>query len=237
MNRMTVIQQIIDKINARVYLEIGVSRGKVLLRIKAPYKFGVDPKLKLSIDKKIKRRLGLLGARLFEITSDRFFNEFSHKILSNGIDVAFVDGLHTYEQTLRDVENCLRYLNKNGVIVMHDCNPLSYAIAYSVKESTKEISELIRNGEIPGWNNSWCGDVWKTLVHLRIVHSDLNIFTLDLDWGLGIITRGKDTSLDGLTIDELRNSDYLFLERNRERLLHLKPPKYLYEFLNTLQVT
>ncbi len=69
------------------------------------------------------------------------------------------------------------------------------------------------------------------MVQLRIEHSDLNIFTLDLDWGLGIITKGNGIKLDKISIHELEESDYSFLEADREHLINLKPPSYLADFI------
>ena len=53
------------------------------------------------------------------MTSDEFFtNHRSH------FDLVFIDGLHTHEQSLRDVANALCSLSgSDSVIVMNDCIP------------------------------------------------------------------------------------------------------------------
>ena len=33
--------------------------------------------------------------------------------------------MHTYEQSLHDTINCLKYLKNDGYIILHDCNPKS----------------------------------------------------------------------------------------------------------------
>ena len=38
-------------------------------------------------------------------------------------DVIFIDGLHEYYQIRKDVINSLKYLDKNGYIVIHDLFP------------------------------------------------------------------------------------------------------------------
>ncbi len=43
MKRSDLIQKIVGAVNARTYLEIGISGGKNFFRIKAKYKFAVDP--------------------------------------------------------------------------------------------------------------------------------------------------------------------------------------------------
>lgn len=238
MNRLSVINDIITSIQAQSYLEIGVHAGSVFFNVEVPMKYGVDPKFLFSISETledkplfINGKLCFLDANLYELTSDQFFEIYAPDDLKDGIDVVFVDGLHTYEQSLKDVKNCLPYLNDGGVIIMHDCNPLSYATAYPAKKSMDEVLNLAKQGEIPGWNYNWNGDVWKALVHLRVEYDSLNIFTLDLDWGLGIITSGKGDKIENILLKDIQEADYSFLERNRETLLNLKPPKYLYEAL------
>jgi hypothetical protein len=114
------------------------------------------------------------------------------------LDVVFVDGLHTYQQALKDVNNSLINLNEKGVIIIHDCNPPHEAAAYPA-DSYDHAASL----SLPGWTGEWCGDVWKTICYLRSHRNDLKIFVLDCDYGLGIVMRGEpDNDLD-ITEDEL----------------------------------
>lgn len=237
MNRLSVLQKIIHRINAKTYLEIGVQTGVIISNIDAPVKIGVDPNFLLSKKLKLMKLVGLLDFKAIEKTSDAFFESDADRILKSGIDVALIDGHHTYNQALKDAQNCLRYLKPSGVIVMHDCNPNNYACAYPIKdaESVDDVIKLADAGELPGWNGSWSGDVWKAIVHLRIINQDLNIFTLDLDWGLGIITSGKGKPLSDISVADLQKMDYWSLEKNREVLLNLKHPKYLDEFLKQIK--
>jgi hypothetical protein len=48
MNRLTVIQDVINKVKAHRYLEIGVFKGDVLFNLKAPERIAVDPKFNFS---------------------------------------------------------------------------------------------------------------------------------------------------------------------------------------------
>jgi hypothetical protein len=235
MNRLSVLQRIINHFNGQTYLEIGVQTGAIISNIHAPNKIGVDPKFLFPRKLRLKKLLGLTGFKALETTSNAFFEKEADKILYDGIDVALIDGQHTYGQSLTDVENCLKYLNPSGVIVMHDCNPLNYASAYPIQESEslEDVMKLAEAGELPGWNGSWSGDVWKTIIHLRIKNKNLNIFTLDLDWGLGMISRGEGNGLGKLSLEDLQHMDYWALEKNRTELLNLKHPKYLDEFLKT----
>jgi hypothetical protein len=234
MDRLSVLQKISDAIHARTYLEIGVQTGGVISRLKVSTRIGVDPFPMLSRGLRLKTLLGISGFRIFPKTSDAFFADDAETVLRNGLDLAFVDGLHTYAQALRDAQNCLRWLSPGGVIVLHDCNPLCFASAYPVKQRIEEAGEAAARGEIPGWTGEWNGDVWKALVHLRLQEPGLKVLTLDLDQGLGILVRGAGTKLEGVGVADLAAADYHFLERNRERLLDLKPADYLDTFLCSL---
>lgn len=232
MNRLTVLQKIINQTNANNYLEIGVCEGDIISRLQCPNKIGVDPSFQLRLVNQVRRFIPSSSYKTFECTSDDFFIKYAESELKNGLDVAFVDGLHTYDQTLKDIENCLKYLNPTGFIVVHDCNPLNSAGGYPVKNSIDEVLEAASKGEVPGWNGCWNGDVWKALVYLRSERNDLNIFTLDLDWGLGIISYGKPIEEINYTAQAIDEMDFEFFDKNRNKLIQLKEPKFLDSFLS-----
>jgi len=166
-------------------------------------------------------------AKYHESTSDNYFPRIDS---TDNFDVVFIDGFHTYEQSLRDVINSLGKLNENGVIVMHDCNPLHYAAAYPAK-SFEHAMQL----NLPGWNGAWQGDVWKTICFLRSIRNDLRIFVLDCDCGLGIITRGEPKNCLNLSKDDLFRMTYDDLKNDREKLLNLKDESYLSAFLESVR--
>lgn len=226
MNRIDVIQQIIDKTGAKHYLEIGVSTGHCFLSIKARRKVAVDPKFKLPLKRKLKTLWHNWRSQYYELTSDDFFATIK---LSHGFDVVFVDGKHTYQQSLHDVENALRVLGRQGVIIMHDCNPTNASVAHPA-DSPAQVASL----GLPGWTGAWMGDVWKTICHLRSQRPDLRIFVLDCDCGLGIITRGAAGQMLDLAVPELCKLGYDDLAKNRRQWLNLQPEDYFSEFLQTL---
>ena len=49
----------------------------------------------------------------------------SFKKIKNKFDIIFLDGLHTYEQTINDIKNSiLTYLNQTmELLLVHDCLP------------------------------------------------------------------------------------------------------------------
>lgn len=227
MDKIDIIQTIINKTKAHTYLEIGVHKGHTFLRVKAKYKIAVDPYYLISTRKKIDwafKNISNFSAKYYKLTSDDFF---ARPILTRGLDVVFVDGLHTFKQSLKDVENALLHLNENGVIVMDDCNPPNEAAAYPA-QSLDHAASL----NLPGWTGEWCGDVWKTICHLRSFEKDLNVFVLDCNHGIGIITRGKPDSLLNFAEEELDHLTYDKLANQRKKLLNLKGKEFLDSFLN-----
>ena len=111
MNRIQTIQKILDKIQGEFYLEIGVDKGESFKPIQAPLKVGVDPFPKFE------------DSQVRVMESDDFFAQYEEEFGDKKIDVCFIDGMHSYEQTYKDVNNALKHLSDKGYIVMHDCSP------------------------------------------------------------------------------------------------------------------
>jgi methyltransferase family protein len=137
------------------------------------------------------------------MTSDDFFANETASLEQHGIDVALIDGLHTYGQVVRDVENTLRYLRDDGVIVLHDCNP---AHASSACPVTSYADFRAQNH---WWNLRWSGDVWKAIVHLHSTRDDLRIAVLNCDFGVGLVRKGLPESkgIAGIAIVLLGGAD------------------------------
>lgn len=231
MHRLDVLNLIISKIKAKKYLEIGVDKGKVFLKVNVNKKLAVDPVLKIPFKKKLSsciKDYHNIFNEYFEITSDKFFEiKQNHLKALSGIDLIFVDGLHAYEQAYRDVLNSLKYVSQKGIIIMHDCNPST--------ESEAKTECLPQNDSTSTEDKSgslWCGDVWKAVVRLRSERAYLNIFVLDCDFGIGLISNGKNESALNLDEKSISNLEYSDLDKNRQTLLNLKQPEYLHKFLD-----
>lgn len=237
MTRIEVLNAIILKKNVKNYLEIGVNRGKCLFNIKGGEKrFAVDPFFNFNVWKKIKaiaKNADNLKNDYFEVTSDVFFEQNQKLLSENKTDLAFIDGLHTYKQCLTDTLNTVNYLDKNGIIVLHDCNPLDELAAFpavSIDDAREQLKDNIN------WKNIWNGDVWKVIVYVRKHHPELTAFVLDTDHGLGFIYKKERTSLPQF-FDVLENIDelgYEFFDKNREELIDLKPVSYFDTFLKII---
>ncbi len=229
MDRLSIIQTVTKMRGARTYLEIGVASGAVFFRVKAKYKIAVDPRFGFSKIKQIRyliKNPWNVRNKYYEMTSDEYFKRRSSDIEQRGIDIAFVDGLHTFEQSLKDVQNCLQYLNKDGTIILHDCSPPSESAAFLAASLDHAIS-----ANLPGWTGDWCGDVWKTIVYLRSLDHNLRIFVLDCDMGVGIITRGSPDAMLDFTKEQIDSLSYRHMENRREELLNLKKSELIVDLL------
>jgi len=220
--KIFLIQDLINKYDYKTYLEIGVFQGQVFFNIKCKNKIAVDPHFLFSKRHILKRRIlnpHNFSAKYFEKTSDAFFASDADSLKS--IDICLIDGMHEFRYSLNDFNNVFNKLSDNGVIIMHDCNPLSELTAGSF-ETLKASNEI---GE-------WHGDVWKTIVYLRSFRKDLNVFVADCDHGLGIITKRKptDSMLNFDSFESIDKLTYKDLENNRRDFLNLKDESYLLEF-------
>ncbi len=186
------------------YLEIGVNVGVVFLHVRAARKVGVDPQRRISRTRWIGHPNTVLRGRFVESTSDRFFAGLARR---ERFDVVFVDGLHTHEQSRRDVLNALRHLSADGVVLVHDCNPPSAPAA--------DPDPAVNDG------SGWCGDVWKTIVELRATREDLRVEVLDTDFGVGVIRRGPSPGLVGVG-GPVADLGYADLAARRAELLGLR---------------
>jgi len=229
LERVKIIQTIIVAKKAKTYLEIGVDQGKVFEIIHGPFKIGVDP---VAPAKKVQKVLDQKNI-YFQKTSDDFFRVDAPVILQDKkIDVAFIDGLHEYTQVLRDIENTLHYLADDGIILIHDCNPWSRASAIRALSFDKAI-EIAKRDQYSDWDGGWTGDVWKSIAHLRKHNSNLDIFVLDCDCGIGVI-RKTSKSRRVPDIKDVASLTYDDLALNRTEFLNLKEAPYFFEFLKEI---
>ena len=223
MDRLIAIKTLMKQRGYKNYLEIGVSNGHIFFRVKSTFKIAVDPCFQFRtgriITKTIINPYNLFN-KYFRLTSDDFFlNKAKTVIGDKKIELAFVDGMHEYEYALNDIENCLKYLDDNGVILVHDCNPLT-------KEASRSFEEFHVDNKI---NSLWNGDVWKAILQMRC-RKDLNVFVLNCDHGLGVITKGKPDTTLNYTKSEIEKMTYEDLDSNRVSFLNLKEPGYFYDF-------
>lgn len=128
------------------YLEIGVQEGITFDAVDAHRKTAVDPRF-------LFEAVSDSTKRYHQVPSDVFFSSIAK---DERFDVIFIDGLHTFEQTLRDFVNATSFLADDGYILIDDVKPSSFAA--SLRDSKKAQLVKLILGEKSG---SWMGDVFR----------------------------------------------------------------------------
>ena len=140
-------------------------------------------------------------------TSDDFFEVNDEKF-----DIVFIDGLHTYDQVKKDILNSVDCLKENGIILVHDCMP-----------------DSLSKQAVPRYRMIWNGDVWKAITDLR-QKEDLEIFTCEMDQGIGVIKKNKNSSILNLDkpINNLKFKDYYTNYKEYLRVISLEEFKKIF---------
>ncbi len=143
-----------ENVQPKFYVEIGVSKGvSISVAGSSTDAVGVDPMPQIA---------GRLppNISIFAETSDAFFAAYEARpqFAKRKIDMAFIDGLHLFEQALRDFINVEKRAAADGLIALHDCIPFDDVAAG-------------RDYHAP----YWVGDVWKCLAILLDHRPDLHI--------------------------------------------------------------
>ena len=158
----------------RAYLEIGVATGKSLaLARTGTTTLGIDPAT--ATTESLIYHSPENRPQLYKETSDDFFamRDVVKEMGRPCFDVAFIDGLHHFDQVLRDFINVEKYAGPDSVILIHDCLPINAQVA------TRERTTAF-----------WTGDVWKVIPVLLAVRPDLEVVTLPLPpSGVALIRR------------------------------------------------
>jgi hypothetical protein len=136
------------------YVEIGVATGSSMACAEPPTTcIGIDPEpaADLRFD---------APTRIFPLSSDAFFQNHDLRSVLNGrpVDLAFIDGMHVFENVLSDFANLERFCSADGVVMLHDCWPIDAAVA-----SRERVTAF------------WTGDVWRMLPVLACFRPDLSI--------------------------------------------------------------
>lgn len=184
MNRTEIINYLIMRFQYKRYLEIGVGVGNNFNKIEVPIRHSVDPYYPAT----------------FGVGSNKFFRDLPEE---EKYDIIFIDGNHTGKAVMRDIQNALKHLSEDGIILVHDCNPPTHKVA---KKKPKE-----------GWV-TWYGDGYRNIIKLRATEPNLFVRVIDTDCGIAII---KPTNKKQNTIKIPEKFGYGFMSGDREYSLGL----------------
>ncbi len=145
------INAIARGLSANRYLEIGVAHGDTAQHIRVRERVGVDPDPRFDVTKLPK------GFRFFAVESDAYFASLTPESV---FDIAFIDGLHTFEQTKSDLFNALAHVPR-GVILIDDTVPSDDIAAI------RDQQESLAQRRVVGSDDTrWMGEVWKLVVYI-----------------------------------------------------------------------
>lgn len=151
------LERLYAEIQPASIVEIGVYEGASLTLAQPPtIVIGVDPAATMLTPPHTE-------THIFAEPSDRFFALGRAHTLLGGrpISIGFIDGLHLFEQALRDFIGLEALCGPESLIVMHDTVPLDEPTQTRERET--------------GFHT---GDVWKLVLCLKQYRPDLDIFTI-----------------------------------------------------------
>jgi hypothetical protein len=148
------LKEIHTQLGPRGYLEIGVRHGDSLALAQCPA-IGVDPLPTVTQELRA-------STSVRTQTSDRYFQE-NPSGPEFPIDLAFIDGLHTFEQALRDFNNVERIALPGTIVVFDDIFPNHPAQANRIRSTL-----------------AWTGDVWRIISCLESYRPDLVLLKVDI---------------------------------------------------------
>jgi hypothetical protein len=189
-------------------IEIGVNKGASLALLRPPtVAIGIDPNPTVVYPLKTE-------THIFAETSDDFFAQRRPERLLAGrpLSAAFIDGLHLYEQVLRDFIGLEACCGPRSVLLIHDTVPLDERTQTRIRETTFHT-----------------GDVWKAVLCLKRYRPDLDIFTIATPpAGLTVVTGLDPTSLtlkDSYeeAIAQFIDMPFSAIECTRETVLNVVP--------------
>lgn len=178
-NRTALLNFIIANHHKKVecnYLEIGCASNMNFDSICLKHKVGVDPDMGGTI----------------RLTSDDYFAKYK----DSQFDLIFLDGLHTYKQTKKDLLNALNVLNDGGIIVLDDFIPRNWKEHFTPRVQTQ-----------------WNGDVWKISFEL-LKAKGIEFKILTIDGGQCVIFKKQKSTFLPDFYQDLKDVSFDYLYEN-----------------------
>lgn len=171
MRRHEFLQGLHNVLRPRTYLEIGIHAGRGLA-LSSTRSIGVDPAYAI-------RAEFACDVQLVRATSDNFFarTDAMAWFPEGVVDLAFLDGMHLFEFTLRDFMNTERAGTAASIVVLDDMLPRSHP------EAARDRCTM-----------AWAGDVYKLGLVLERFRPDLVVVPVDTAPTGTVLVAGLDPS-------------------------------------------
>ena len=147
------------------YLEVGVAKGDTFFNVNAREKHAVDPRFRFnpSVRRNHKHEF------YHPVTSDEYF---ANAVQSNiNFDLIFLDGLHTFDQTLRDFISSLALCHPNTIWLIDDTVPTDAIAADPNLNKVREARSIINKSD----DETWMGDVYKVIVFIDCFSLNIHV--------------------------------------------------------------
>jgi len=142
------------------YLEIGVAQGLTLEQVRVKERVGVDPYPQFDVSRLPK------GVFFNRMESDQYFETVNRR---TPYDLVFLDGLHVWTQTYKDLINAIHVCQPTSIILIDDVVPddeLSAHPDYATALALKDAAGFA--------DGRWHGDVFKVILAIERFHPDLS---------------------------------------------------------------
>lgn len=194
-----VLQTLLDLFDEPRYLEVGVAGGSTFHQLRAGFKVAVDPRFRF--DWEAEQRERGASTQYHQVTSDTYFGSIMDT--DQEFDVIYLDGLHTFEQTLRDLNNALDHLADGGVILIDDVRPSSYQASLPDVEDFRKVRQYVKDE-----GRAWMGDVYKLVWFINSFYQNLSYACISNNHGQAVVWRERRTSVDERTAAEIANLSF-----------------------------
>jgi SAM-dependent methyltransferase len=226
LSRATVAQAFLDLFEAPRYLEIGVEKGWTFHAVKAARKVAVDPQFMFDVDA-ARADPANAGCDYHPVESDVYFAD--KMAPGEHFDVIFLDGLHTFDQTLKDLLAAILCLAPDGVIVIDDVMPNSYAASLPERDRTLAYHALAPN------EGTWMGDVYRLVFFIDQYLPAFSFATMGENHGQLVMWREqrRSTGRPAPKVEHIARLEYadavigraVFKAMRLQDILALMPPR------------
>ena len=142
------------------YLEIGVAQGLTLEQVRVKERVGVDPHPQFDVSQLPK------GVSFNQMESDQYFETVNRRA---PYDLVFLDGLHVWSQTYKDLINAIHICQPTSIILIDDVVPDDELSAYP------DWAAALALKDAAGFTDGrWHGDVFKVILAIQRFHPELS---------------------------------------------------------------